>query len=69
MLVEKYLARGAAIDRSAEAAIEDQQAALMTAWGQSLPGRASSKSGHVRCSGESGSKFRALAALGRAIAA
>jgi hypothetical protein len=34
---------------------------LMTALGHSLRGRASSKSGHVRPSPESGSKFQALA--------
>jgi transposase len=34
----------------------------MSGWAHSRPGRASSKPGHVRCSAESGSKFRALAA-------
>ena len=34
----------------------------MSAMGHSRPGRASSKSGHVRYAAESGSKFRALAA-------
>jgi len=37
----------------------------MNALGHSRPGRASSKSGHVRYAAESGSKFRALAARRR----
>jgi hypothetical protein len=36
--------------------------------GQSRPGRARAKSGHVRYAAESGSKFRALATQRRAIA-
>jgi hypothetical protein len=39
----------------------------MSAMGHSRPGRASSKSGHVRCAAESGSKFGALATQRRAI--
>jgi hypothetical protein len=37
--------------------------------GQSRPGRAGSKSGHVSCAAESGNKFRALATQRWAIAA
>ena len=40
----------------------------MAALGHSRPGRWGSKSGHVRYAAESGSKFRALAALRPAIA-
>jgi hypothetical protein len=51
------------IVRLAECPVSSADSSVgMTALGQSRPGRASSKSSHVRYAAESGGKFRALAA-------
>ena len=45
----------------------ERAARRMSLMGQSRPGPTSGKPGHVRCSAESGSRFRALATTPRAI--